>query len=207
MWRPTISDLETADQRLVRTALAVALLGLVVWFPRPAGHMLAFDNPHVAVNPGEVFDIRVFLVETGGTTVLNNEGLEGAGVTLSFNLSPMVSDPAQVLSSDANPGVDPLLGAVVNTPVTPATATTAGTAPLMWSVGLGPTITTTDSQILIGTFEFQAGMTLGQVTQISVAPLSGDQFVTGQGNVIPEASIAAATGTITVTAVPEPAPW
>ena len=86
--------------RLIRTALAVALLGLVCMVsPARAGFILAFDNPHVAVNPGEVFDIRVSLVETGGTTVLNNEGLDGAGVTLSFNLSPMVSDPAQVLSS------------------------------------------------------------------------------------------------------------
>ena len=47
-------------------------------------------------------------------------------------------------------------------------------------------------------------MTPGQVTQISVAPLAGDQFVTGQGNVISDTSIAAATGTVTATAVPEP---
>ena len=195
------------NMRPIRIALAIGLLGLVgAASPARAGLILTFDQPSTTVNPGAVFDIRVFLVETGGGTLLNTEGLDGAGVALSFNLFPMVSDPAQVVSSTANPGVDSVLGLVIDTPVTPATATTAGTAPLMWSVGIGPTITTTDSQILIGIFEFQAGLNPGQVTHFSVAPMSGDQFVTGQGNVIPETSITGATGTITVfgTAVPEP---
>jgi hypothetical protein len=188
-------------------AMVIGLLGPVGLIASArADYSLSFDQANYTVGVGQVFDVRVFLVETPGTSVLQTDGLFGAGMDLNYNLPPAVSDPAQVTSVSPPIGLDPT--ANLFTSITPSIGSNAGVATLIWDNGIGPILFPSNgsNEILVGTFEFTAGLTAGQVTNLSldIPTTLGGQFVTGVGDVL-DASISVGTATITVgRSVPEP---
>ena len=187
--------------------MVIGLLGPVdLIVSARAGLTLRFDQANYTVGAGQVFDAQVFLVEGPGTNVLQTDGLFGAGMDLNFNLAPSVSDPAQVTSVAPPVGLDSTANVI--TSITPSVGSNAGVATLIWDNGIGPILfpSAGSDEILVGTFQFTAGLTPGQVTNLSLdIPTGlGGQFVTGAGDVL-DASISTGTATITVaSAVPEP---
>jgi PEP-CTERM motif len=184
---------------------AIAALALLA-SPARAGYTLEFDRSNYVATSGQAVAVSVYLVENDGNGTLASLGLIGAGVTVSFNVPGMVSDPAQATSILANPSVDPS-NDLLSTSITPATATSTGSATLEWFLFSSPTIYPTGAQpeILIGTFNFTEGMMPGGVTNLSVnlASPSGSQFYLGDGTNI-DAQIGGSTATITPSTVPEP---
>lgn len=189
-------------------SLAVALFVLAVSArPAPAAFILGFSQPVYTAAPNQFVDVPVLLTETG-TNLLNTQGLNGGGLVLSYNVPTRVSNPAQVTLITPNPGTDPILDIVV-TSNTAATATTNGAATFKFSQLLDPPLSAGGtSQILVGTFRFQAGSINGQVTNLSLSLATpGNQFVTGTGVVL-DSMITTGTGQINVGGtgpmVPEP---
>jgi hypothetical protein len=186
--------------------LVIAALALIA-APARAGLVLTFDQSNYAANPGQTVNVSVFLDETDSDGTLANTGLIGAGVTVSSNLAPFATDPAQVTSISANPAVNPLdpdFPDSLSTSITPATDSSPGSASLSWFLAINTFYPAPgSSDILIGTFAFRTGMTPGQVTNLSVGVLApaGDQFYLGDFTNI-DAQITGSTATIT--AVPEP---
>ena len=146
----------------------------------------------------------VYLTESA-TTILATDGLNSAGLFVSFNLPARVSAPAQVTAITVNPGVndaDDFLSTAIN----PATGSTTGTAELMFSIVLSDVLKPPagSSSILVGTFRFVAGAVPGQVTNLSTGVLpGGPQFLSGTGQEL-DSMITTGTASIAVQSVPEP---
>jgi hypothetical protein len=195
------------------TWLARSVAAVVLFLPAlepgtaRAGLVLGFGASQYSVAPGQGIDVPVFLTESG-TTILATDGLNSAGLFVSFNLPARVSAPAQVTAIAVNPGVNDL-DDFLSTSISPATGSTTGTAELMFSIVLSdvlkPPIGSTS--ILLGTFHFVAGSIPGQVTNLSTGVLpGGPQFLSGTGQNL-DSMITTGTTAITVqgvSSVPEP---
>jgi hypothetical protein len=169
-----------------------------------ADFVLGFGQTNYLVGPGQGVDVSVFLSESG-TNILATDGLNSAGLVVSFNLPPMVSNPAQVTSITPNPGVNDVDDFVTSS-INPATASAAGTAELLFSVVLSDVLKPPpgSSSVLLGAFHFDAGSVPGQVTSLTVAIApGGSQFLSGTGQAL-DSMITTGTATITTLPVPEP---
>jgi hypothetical protein len=174
--------------------------------PARAELTLGFGQPAYAAAPGGGLDLAVYLTETD-TTILVDEGLNGAGLIVSFNLTPYASDPAQVVSIGPNPGLNDS-GDFILSSITPADGASAGSAELLFSVLLSDILfpPAGSSSILLGVFHVVAGTTPGETTLLSVDVLpGGSQFITGAGTIL-DTDITGGSASIIVvaTAVPEP---
>lgn len=173
--------------------------------PARAGFLLGFEQSSYVAGPGEGVEVRVFLTETD-TNILATDGLNSAGLVVSFNLPAKISDPVQAVSITPNPGVNDL-DDFLAMEITPATASTTGTAELSFSIVLSDVLKPPagEGSVRLGTFHFVAGVTPGQVTQLAVAMSpGGPQFLSGTGEPL-DASITTGAATIVVRGVPEPA--
>jgi len=172
-----------------------------------------FDQANYAAGPGDAIEVGVFLQEvvTGGdTSRLAADGLIGAGVRVQFDVPPVPGDPARVLDLA---GVRPDVSAF-DDPFGPIKDLAPGSyAEFTETVGLTSpavlaTMTAPDTfRIFLGSFQFTAGPSLGQVTMIRAldVPLSSDT-ITGAGLEL-DSFISPANAAITVgavSAVPEP---
>ncbi len=179
-------------------------------------YQFAFDQLTYEVDPGTQVLVNVFLqeqVSAGTSSVLATDGLIGAGVRVSFDLSPLPSDPAKVLGVSGvlpNDGSGGFTGGLYHLGVA-----SGSYAELSETVGLSsPPIMGTDLggglfEILIGTFRFTAGSIAGQTTLIQAGDIPGfSEIVTNTGEVL-DALIAPGTASIHVRgeAVPEPSSW
>jgi hypothetical protein len=184
--------------------LVVQLVDLPGSGAAKADLVLRFGQADYVVAPGQGIDVPVYLSESG-TTILATEGLNSAGLVLSFNLPPRVNDPAQVTLITPNPGVNDI-DDFVWTSINPATGSTTGTAELLFSIVLSNVLfpSSDPSSILLGTFHFTAGAIPGEVTNLSVgiAP-GGPQFLSGTGQEL-DPMIAAGDSSVRTLAVPEP---
>ena len=76
-----------------------------------SAYQLVFDQGAYQVDPGAQLSVNVYLQEQvsgGSASVLATDGLISAGLRVSFDLSPLPSDPAKILSdSDVTPNDGP----------------------------------------------------------------------------------------------------
>jgi hypothetical protein len=187
-------------------AIVIVLWSGIAGAAEPS-YAFAFARASYQVVPGGSVTVPVYLKETvgSGTSVLdsNGVGMFGAGVVLSFDgPSP---NWAKVM---ATAGILP--NAAFNDTVSGRKGFTGTTAALSevtdFSVFVhadDPTPGLAQYLMIIGTFEFTAGLTPGEVTTISTGgnPL-GDVNITGGDFVALDGVIANASATITV--IPEP---
>jgi len=170
----------------------------------------AFDQANYSANPGETIDVQVFLQEvvTGGdTSRLLTDGLIGAGVRVQFDIPPVPSDPARVLSlTDILPNTaafdDPFgpIKDLVPGSYAEFTETVDITSPAVQATMVAPDT----FRIFLGSFQFTAGSSLNQVTSIQALDIpSTSDTITGAGFEL-DSLISPANATITVGAVPEP---
>jgi hypothetical protein len=146
------------------------------------------------VGVGQTVDIRVYVLETGGTTTLHDEGLYSGGVELdtqtpsAANVTAVTPNAAFTGGSNTGTGSN----AFVN-------VFSAGTAPN------SVTASNTDpTRILLGTFTF-TGMSAGQTLTVTALPGLNPDNVLGDGTTSIDSNLAnnAVSAFITV-AVPEP---
>ena len=179
--RPLVSQGPKSRLRRMVPAIILMVLGLASGSAQ-AGFILGFGQANYQVGPGQGIDVPVYLTESG-TDILATAGLNSAGLVVSFNLPPMVSDPAQVTTITPNPGVNDV-NDFISTSITPATGSTIGTAELMFSIVLSDVLKPPpgSSSVLLGTFHFVAGSVPDQVTNLSTGIVSGGpQFLSGTG--------------------------
>jgi hypothetical protein len=207
----------TLDRIPSRAATAVVALACVLapsFAQAGSTYQLAFDQSTYQVDPGGKVVVSVFLQEqvTGGSTsVLATDGLIGAGMRLSFDVAPLPSDPAKILSLGdvtLNDGPGAFSGGVQSLMLNPGSY-----VDLTETVDVNnPAVTATDLggglfQILIGSFGFTAGSIAGQVTTIQAGDIPGSfqDWITGAGDEL-DPLISAETARIEVrgAAVPEP---
>lgn len=159
----------------------------------------SFDQAGFTVNAGGTVDVDVYLEQTGGDTILTDDGLFGYGVRLLFNTPPIPSDPAAVLAESdilANPAFDDAAFATVEL-ISGESAGASGSV-------LDPFSPLVGSRILLGTFTFTGGNTVGEVTNLTATDFSGlDETISGLGTPL-DSMVQDGFATITVTAVPEP---
>jgi hypothetical protein len=209
-------DSATADRegrRLITTWFARSVAAVVALLPAlepgtaRAGLILGFGASNYSVAPGQGIEVPVFLTESG-TTILATDGLNSAGLFVSFNLPARVSAPAQVTGITVNPGVNDI-DDFLSSSIHPATGSTTGTAELMFSIVLSDVLKPPvgSTSILLGTFHFVAGSIPGRVTNLSTGILpGGPQFLSGTGQNL-DSMITTGTTVITVqgvSSVPEP---
>ena len=200
--RPLVSQRPKSGLHRMVPAIILMVLGLASSSAQ-AGFILGFGQTNYQVGPGQGIDVPVYLTESS-TDILATAGLNSAGLVVSFNLPPMVSDPAQVTTITPNPGVNDV-NDFISTSITPATGSTIGTAELMFSIVLSDVLKPPpgSSSVLLGTFHFVAGSVPDQVTNLSTGIVSdGPQFLSGTGQNL-DSMITTSTATITA-AVPEP---
>jgi hypothetical protein len=140
------------------------------------------------VNQGSTIDIRVYLVETGGTT-LHDTGLTSAGVQVNTG-SPSIANASAVTKGSAWDS---------------STSTTGANAKLNVFQDVSAPVTAPNSgadanRILIGTFTFTA-LSNGTTSIITADPSSSNDTILANGTVI-DGLITNSSAAITVT--PEP---
>ena len=173
-----------------------------------------FDQTNYSVAPGGTVVVNVSLRETlgvGDTSLLNTEGLLGAGLLVRFDVPAIPSDRAEVLASadfDPQVGFDgPILKNLVPASSAGFTAAINITSPAVPATG-GPTTFET----LLGSFTFTAGLVPGEVTNLLATDwdTGTDDTITNLTLTILDGQIDDGAATITVqgslpVAVPEPA--
>jgi hypothetical protein len=184
---------------------SICLFAVLVFFPSMtrAGVMYAFEHTNYTVAAGGTVDIKVYLEQTGGETILTDFGIIGASVNVLFNEVPGPLDPAEVLNDfDISPSTafdDPVLTEVFHDP-----GVSAGLVGVV-DIGSAPL---TGSSIYLGTFTFTAGAIDGEVTMLRATDLSllFEDTVAFDGTEL-DGLIGDGFSQITVTsaAVPEPA--
>ncbi len=177
-------------------------------------YQVAFDQSTYQVDPGGSVVVSAYLQEqvTGGSTsVLATDGLIGAGMRLSFDVAPLPSDPARIVSLGdvtLNDGPGGFSGGSQSLVLNPGsfvdlTETVDVSSPAVTATDLGNGL----FQILIGSFRFTAGSIAGQVTTIQAGDIPGtfQDWITGTGDVL-DPLLTAGTARIEVrgAAVPEP---
>jgi hypothetical protein len=183
---------------------SICLFAVLVFFPSMtrAGVMYAFEHTNYTVAAGGTVDVRVYLEQTGGETILTDFGIIGASVNVLLNEVPGPLDPAEVLNDfDISPSTafdDPVLTEVLHDP-----GVSAG---LVGVVDIGsPPIT--GNSIYLGTFTFTAGSIDGEVTMLRATDLSPFVETVAFNGIELDGLIVDGFSQITVTsaAVPEPA--
>lgn len=184
---------------------SICLFALLAFFPSMtwADVIYAFEHTNYNVAAGGTVDIKVYLEQTGGETILTDFGIISASVNVLFNEVPGPLEPAQVLNDfDITPNSffdDPILTEVFHDP-----GVSAG---LVGVVDIGSPVITGNS-IYLGTFTFTAGSIVGEVTELRATDLSllFEDTVALNGTEL-DGLIADGFSQITVTsaAVPEPA--
>jgi hypothetical protein len=201
--RPLVSHGPGSRLRRVVPAIILMVLGLASGSVH-AEFVLGFGQTNYQVGPGQGVDVPVYLTESG-TDILATAGLNSAGLVVSFNLPPMVSDPAQVTTITPNPGVSDV-NDFISTSITPATGSKIGTAELLFSILLSGVLKppSGSSSVLLGTYHLVAGSVPDQVTQLSTGIVpGGPQFLSGTGQQL-DSMITTSTATITTQTVPGP---
>jgi hypothetical protein len=190
--------------------IILLLVGLLAVSTQARGDFsLTFDQTSYTVDVGGSVNVKVFLTETG-TNLLTTEGLIGAGLQVKFNQPSSAIDPAQVVSINPNPSVNPNDPDFdfLSTSIIPASHGVAGSAELDWGLTINTFFPPTgQSSILIGTFTFVAGSLVGDVTNLE-SDLSGLKFILGNGIDIDDTNgISSTTASISTSsrAIPEPA--
>jgi hypothetical protein len=184
------------------------------WAQAGSSYSYVFDQPTYQVDPGSQVLVKVFLQEhitDGSLSVLATEGLVGAGVRVSFDLSPLPGDPAKVLSAGdviPNDGSGAFDGGFQSIALVPGSY-----ADLTESVDLfSPAVLGTQAgadlyQVLLGTFRFTAGAIVGQTTLIQASDIPGTlDTVTTSDSIIDGQILSSAVAQFQVgtAAVPEP---
>jgi hypothetical protein len=162
-------------------------------FTDSGGNVVAGNN--FTVGQGLTLDIRVYLLETNGGTILSTSGLSSAGVQLTGSNSN-----AQVASAS---NITPNAAFDQNSKSVSGNAAILNESVLANPNVVAPTTGPDANRILIGTFTY-TGNTVG-TTSIATSdphPTSADT-VSGSGTTL-DGMIFNATGTINVVAVPEP---
>jgi hypothetical protein len=143
---------------------------------------------------GQTVDIQVYLSQTGGTTILTDEGLFTAGIQVSFNNPGGIAAVQVAGDIQQNPDFDD--------PFILSQAVTATTADLNQATDpSSPFVYPVNDRIWLGTFTF-TGLALGTTT-IGVTDLDSgfEDILTGVGNSL-DGLITPGSATLTVT--PEP---
>jgi hypothetical protein len=145
------------------------------------------------VNVGQSVTVRVYILETGGTT-LTTSGLSAAGVQL----------------NTTNPSIANVTATTANAAFTGGSSTTTGANASIseFSSTLNPGVvagTGADAnRILVGTFTF-TGVSAGQTVTVSALPGLNPDNVLGDGTTSIDAALLNNTATAVITvAVPEP---
>jgi hypothetical protein len=148
--------------------------------------------------PGSTVDIRVYLLQTGGSTNLSANGLVDGGVALQFSSSApfTVSSAANITPNSAQ------FAGTNNTSVTTSSGTTTATLQVHNSTPvLAPTSGANANRILLGTFTF-TGLSNGSAVVVTALPdPNSANNVDGAGNNL-DSMITNSNAAITV--VPEP---
>jgi hypothetical protein len=178
----------------------------------------AFGQSVYQADPGAEVLVDVYLRESvsdGTASVLATDGLIGAGLRLSFGLSPLPSNPAtlssesDVMPNDGAGGFDGAFQSIdlVSGSHVDLTETTDLLSPAVLAEDLGGGV----FQILLGTFRFVAGSIGGQTTLLRAEDIAApfSDTITGGGEEL-DVLIASGTASIrvsSVSAVPEPSSW
>jgi hypothetical protein len=202
---------------VIRTLVCMLALAYALspaWAEAGSTYAFAFDQAAYQVGAGATVEVNVFLqeqVSDGSVSVLATEGLIGAGVRLSFDLSPLPSDPAQILSvSDVilNDGSSGFGGSFQSITLSAGShADITETVDLFNPAVLATSVGGDLYQILLGTFRFTAGAIDGQTTLIQAGDIPGaSDTVTDSGLVIDGQIVSSAISRIQVgpASVPEP---
>lgn len=185
---------------LIISLIASAAQGAVIYEYR-------FDQSQYFVLPGQVFTVNVYLRETfepGDSTLLDSEGLFGAGVRVTFDGSPAPSDPAKVVANtDIAPNI--LFDGATSTDIVPGSSAGFTAIVDVASAAVTSPTGTTFNEILLGQFTFTAGMVTNEVTQLLATDFdpATDDNVTNASLTVLDSRILTASATVTV--VPEPA--
>jgi hypothetical protein len=174
----------------------------------------AFDQTAYQVDAGATVEVKVFLqeqVSSGSVSVLATEGLIGAGVRVSFDLSPLPGDPAKILSASdviLNDGSGGFGGSFQSITLSAGShADITETVDLFSPAVLATSVGGNLYQILLGTFRFTAGAIDGQTTLIQAGDIPGaSDTVTDSGLAIDGQIVSSAISRIQVNSasVPEP---
>jgi hypothetical protein len=192
-------------QRRIIALLVVVTLFMVAATARADSLFYAFDQSNYTVAPGVTVPVKVYLEETGGT-VLADAGLQGVGLTVSWDNSlTQVLAPADVV-------LNPSFNVVYDHSAYPTSKYTQLEGGIYPGV-VSPTLTAGVYKILVGTFNFTAGATPG-VTHLLTAdydpdPMSFDTVTGPSANpaenyAVLDSMIANGAATITVGTTPEP---
>lgn len=170
------------------------------------------DTPVIAKAPGESFSVNLYLLEevsAGGVSILSAEsGLFGAGVTVSLE-SVGLTSPTQVTGVSSS---SLFAGGLNDTEFTPTSASIQESVDFFASAGVpGTSIGDGKRTVLLGSLSLVVGSTVGETSIFTIGPLptldgtisftSGYQFDLASS--VP-AWPAAASTSLSVTAVPEP---
>jgi hypothetical protein len=156
-------------------------------------------SSNFTVSQGGTVDIRVYLLQTGGSTNLTAAGLTDGGVSLTFS----ASGPFTVTST-ANIFPGPDFGGTNHTSLSTNSGTTTATVQVHNSTPvLAPTSGADQNRILLGTFRF-SGVTPGSDLTVTTLPDPNSANNIDGNGVNLDSMIHNSSAAITVTAVPEP---
>ena len=169
-----------------------------------ADYIFTFDRTNYEVAPGETVDVEVSLTQiTPVPSDISLDGITDVGVRVFFNDSPPL-DPARVFSID-DIIINPLFDnndALVGNQKDLDSGVSAG---FLGAIDFGSPALTGDS-IVLGSFRFTAGNSVGEVTNLLVTDFSSadETFANDPTISVLDSFISSSTATITVSAVPEP---
>jgi hypothetical protein len=189
----------------LRTAAFAAVLSFMVASSSWAGYTFQFADSTGAVtnafnvNVGSTVDVRVYLAETG-TTTLSGVGLSDGGVQLQFSASApfTISSASNITPNGAFAGPN-------SSDLTTSSGTTFASVAVHQDGGMKAQTSGVDAnRLLLGTFTF-TGVSPGTAITVSADPNPGPfaDNVLADGTVI-DSQIATPQAAISVAAVPEP---
>jgi hypothetical protein len=182
--------------RLRYLALAVSAL-LALCSPTRADYAFQFADGSgnvqntFTVNVGQTIDVRVYILETGGTN-LQTLGLSAAGIQLNTN-TPSISTVSAVTANSA-----------FDAGHTTGTGANAFVSEFSSSSVTAPSSGANANRVLVGTFTF-TGVSAGQTLTVTALPGLNPDNVLGDGVTSIDAALANnATSAVITVAVPEP---
>ena len=176
-----------------------------------------FGSPNYQVLPGQVVAVDVYLQEkvSGGSIpwfTTANQGLFSGGVRVYFDQAPVPSDRAEVLST-ANILKNPLF----TDPTTTLNVVLGSSAGMIAAVNdpftqliQGTPLDASTSRILLGTFNFTAGLVGNEVTHLlasdydTITPTNQNTAFNTSTFASIDLDSLVINGTATITTIPEP---
>lgn len=213
---------------LCRAVPFLAVLAWAGWSSRTEAayvYQYTFGQSNYQVLPGQTVAVDVYLQETVTEGDISwftgpNRGLFGGGVRVFFNETPLPTDLAEVTNVPSlvaniipnilftdptktrslNPGISAGLIAAVNFPTD--------------NLIQGTPLNATPSRILLGTFNFTAGLINNEVTHLLATDFNTSQPSLNENTVFNSITLDSVdldslilTSTATITTIPEPSTW